>query len=687
MQDRWSDRDARAAIDRWGGSWGEALALRTYTSRLIGAEPDLVLHGGGNTSVEAPRRDPLGDAVPALLVKGSGWDLATIEPQGFTPVDLGYVRRLRGLEALTDEAMVEILRTRRLRSDAPDPSIETLLHAFLPHAFVDHSHADAILGLTNRRDGAARVREALGERVAIVPYVKAGFDLSKAAADAYDRHPDCVGMVLLHHGLFTFGATAEESYRRHVELVTAAERALAPQSMSVSVSVSLSGGADAPRAPEVATALRGALSAADPAKRRWILAFRPNPLAGDPDLADHVARGPLTPDHTIRTKPRGLVVDGIAEIPAALEAFAAEYEAYFERCAGADASAYVRLDPLPRVVWMRGLGLFTVGATAGAASIAADIAEHTVTLVKRASGLGPVAPLSDAELFEMEYWSLEQRKLGRGAEPLLARRVALVTGAGGAIGLGVVRQLLDAGAHVVATDISIEALERLVGVVGASSRLHTHPLDVTDAASVDSAFDAAAVAFGGVDLVVVNAGVAVPGRLEALTDEAMARALEVNAMGAMRTLRAAARTFGRQGAAVGGDVVVVSTKNVASPGAAFGAYSASKAAAHQLARVAALELAPLGVRVNLVAPDAVFAEGPVRSGLWAEVGPDRARSQGIDPDDPEALAAHYRSRNLLGAEVTGSHVGLAVVFLASGQVPVTGAVLPVDGGLPAAFSR
>ncbi|MEZ4238315.1 MAG: bifunctional aldolase/short-chain dehydrogenase [Myxococcota bacterium] len=681
MQDRWSDEDAAAAVDRWGPRWGEALALRTYSARLIGADPDLVLHGGGNCSIEGERTDLLGDDVPALFVKGSGWDLATIEPQGFTPVSLAFVQRLRQLDTLTDEDMVEALRAHRLRSDAPDPSIETLLHAFLPDRVVDHSHADAILGLTNRADGAEHVQRALGDRVAIVPYVKAGFDLSKVAAEVYDAHPGVEGLVLLHHGLFTFGATAEESYRRHVALVTLAERHLDGRAPA---SVAVAGRRDA--AP-VAVALRGALSAADPQGRRWIVAHRPTPLASDPDLADHVARGPLTPDHTIRTKRRGLVVDGAEALPDALAAFARGEAAYFEACAGADPGAYTRLDPLPRAVWVRDVGLFTVGATAAAASAVADIAEHTVALVRRAGGLGPVAPLPDPQLFEMEYWSLEQRKLGRGQEPPLARRVALVTGAGGAIGLGVVRQLLAAGAHVVATDADPAALARLQEVVGASPRLVLQPADVTDTASVDAAFDVAAAAFGGADLVVANAGVAVPGRLEALDDAEVARAFDVNAQGTLRTLRAAARTFARLGPAVGGDVVLVSTKNVAAPGAAFGAYSASKAAAHQLARVAALELAPLRVRVNLVAPDAVFAEGPVRSGLWAEIGPDRARARGLDPTDPAALAAFYRERNLLRTEVTGSDVGRAVVFFASGGVPVTGAVLPVDGGLPDAFPR
>ncbi|MEQ1570264.1 MAG: bifunctional aldolase/short-chain dehydrogenase [Myxococcota bacterium] len=684
MQDRWSDADARAAIDRWGAA-GEAVALRTYSSRLIGAEADLVLHGGGNTSVKDVVTDLLGDEIPALFVKGSGWNLASIEPAGFTPVDLGWARRLRGLPALSDEDMVEGQRLHRLRADAPDPSIETLLHAFLPHAFVDHSHADAILGLTNRRDGAKHVRDALGDRVAIVPYVKAGFDLAKVAADWFDEEPGCHGMVLLHHGLFTFGPTAEVAYRRHVELVTAAERYLDQRARTVSAPTRVSAAA---RAERIAPALRHALAAVDPEHRRWLVVHRPNRIAADPALGDWCT-GPLTPDHVIRTKPRPLrfrpPADDDALVPAlreAVERYATEYRAYFDRCAGDAPQRYVRLDPLPRMVWVDDVGLFAVGATATEADAVADIAEHTVAVVRRAAGTGPFVPLPDEQLFEMEYWSLEQQKLGKGAPPPLARRVALITGGAGAIGVGIARQLLAAGAHVVLTDLDPDALARAAATLAGGRRLTPVPMDVTDTDSVDRAFATAAATYGGVDLVVVNAGIAIAGRISTLSDDDVWRATEVNYVGAMRTIRAAAVGFERQG--VGGDVVLVSTKNVAAPGAEFGAYSASKAAAHQLARVAAIELAPLGVRVNAVAPDAVFAEGAVKSGLWSEIGPERAKARGMSEAD---LPGFYRGRNLLKAEITGSHVGQVVVFLTSGRAPITGCVIPVDGGLADAFLR
>ncbi len=659
MQDRWTDDGARAARERWASA-GDDLALRTYTARLIGSEPALVLHGGGNTSVKTVRQGLFGEALEVVCVKGSGWDLAAVEPTAHPAVRLDALRRLRGLDTLSDEDMVNAIRTNQLEAEAPTPSIESLLHAFLPHRFVDHSHADAICGLTNRVAGAEAVRAALGDTVAIVPYVKAGFDLAKLAADVYDANPDVEGLVLLHHGLFTFGATAKESYQRHIALVNRAVAWLAARRPPP-----LPPGVDGrARAVSVLPELRGALG-------RWILHWRTSDeiqaWVADPRLAERVATGPLTPDHTIRTKPWAAVVQG--EVEPAIQAFREHYRAYFSRNAG---PAHRRLDDTPRVVWVAGAGLFGVGKTAKEASAAADIAEHT-----HRTKVGMDAshqPLSDSLLFEMEYWSLEQAKLAKATEPVLARRVALITGAAGAIGTGIAHALHDAGAHVVLTDLEPPPT---LGPRSLSLRM-----DVTDAASVDAAFTAATLHFGGVDLVVANAGIAAGGSLATLDEATFRRVAEVNLHGTFLTLRAAARWLGPPG--LGGQVVVISTKNVFEPGAEFGAYSASKAAAHQLARVAALELAKDGIRVNLVSPDAVFAEGEVPSGLWATVGPARAAARGVEL---AALPELYRQKNLLKATVTGRHVGNAVVFLASEATPTTGAVIPVDGGLPGAFPR
>ncbi len=704
MRDHFTEEGAREARERWGSTGGEGLAMRVYTSRLIGSDPELVLHGGGNTSFKGPFLNVLGESVPALWVKGSGWDLATIEPGGFTPVDLAFLQRLRDLPSLSDEAMVAALQAHKLDAAAPAPSVETLLHAFLPPAYVDHSHANAILALTNLDDGEAVVRQALGDEVAIVPYVMPGFALAKLAADVYDAHPECIGLVLMRHGLFTFGETAKESLARHLRLVRKADAHLveAASRLTYVPAARSDGHVEKARAARVATALRGALARVDPAGPP-ILALVDDEetltALQRPELTHWGRSGPLTPDHVIRTKPHPLLVlevdpDAPDEILVeglddAVRGFVEQYDAYFDAQRARTGRDYRKLDPAPRVVWFPGVGVLAAGPDARAARIAADLARHTLRLKATATALGPYVGLPDADLFDMEYWSLEQAKLARAKGPAspLDRRVVLVTGGAGAVGVGIGRQLLAAGAHVVLTDVDLAALERaaaiLRGLEGhATERLRTVALDVGSTDDVRRGLDEAARCFGGLDGFVIAAGVAVAGELADLTDEALEHALRVNAGGAHRILREAADRLTLQG--IGGDIVVISTKNVAAPGASLGGYSASKAAAHQLARVAALELAPRDIRVNLVAPDAVFTEGEIHSGLWREIGPARAADRGLDPG---ALPAFYRDRNLLKAEITGSDVGRGVVFFLSRQTPTTGAVLPVDGGLPGAFLR
>ena len=703
MKSRWSDAEAREFSDRYGARWGEALALRVYTSRLIGKDPDLVMHGGGNTSVKIVKRTLLGDEVEALCVKGSGWDLDSIEPPGFPALDLAYLRRLRKLEALSDEEMVNQLRTHLFDAGAPNPSVETLLHAFLPHAFIDHTHADAILALTNQRDGADLIRKALGNDVVVVPYVMPGFRLAKLAAEMFEGMPDAHGMVLLKHGLFTFAADAHESYERTIEYVDRAETFLRKRSRSKpAVRPSGSGAAAAARMSRVGPILRGLLAARgagpDQAVRRVVLEHRATDdllaLIAAPECASLAARGPLTPDHVIRTKPRPLFVpDPALEDPEALRAqlakaidgYRAAYDAYFAEQVRAKGVTRTKLDPDPRVLLIPGVGIVCAGKTRKDAAIAADISEHTLRIKDAAEALGRYEPLDDSELFDMEYWSLEQAKLGKEAEKPLARQVALVTGAAGAIGVGTCAELARAGAHVVLTDVDAEALERArakVAQIAGASACAAVRMDVTDEASVDAAFDHACHIFGGVDVVVANAGIAQVSALADTDARQFRKVMDVNLIGYFLTLRAAARVLRAQG--TGGNVIVNASKNVFAPGADFGAYSASKAAGHQLGKVAAIELAPLGVRVNMINADAVFGETDTPSGLWRDIGPDRARSRGLPP---EKLQEFYRERNLLHAEVTGAHVGRAVVFFASNQTPTTGATLPVDGGIAAAFPR
>jgi rhamnose utilization protein RhaD (predicted bifunctional aldolase and dehydrogenase)/NAD(P)-dependent dehydrogenase (short-subunit alcohol dehydrogenase family) len=574
------------------------------------------------------------------------------------------------------------------------------MHAWLPAAVVDHTHADAILALSNRPDGEACLREALGDDVLLLPYVKPGFDLARAAADAAEARPDARAMVLLQHGVFTWGRTAREAYERMIAVVDDAERWTERRQTRPlrPAGVATAEGAARERAALLAPRLRGALATASgDADRPWRrLVLRPLLERAVIDFVDaEGARAvaltpPLTPDHLIRTKALPLWLDAStvaddAALRAALAAYARDYEAYVERHRSLLPPGVRAADPMPRIVLVPGIGAFCAGPDARAADVVRDIARQTLAVKARIAGTGAsYAGLPERDLFEMEYYALEQAKLGKAARPPLGSQVALVTGAAGAIGAGIVRGLLREGAHVVATDLSGERLDALAAELApeAGPRLAAVPLDVTDPGSVSAAFAETSLAFGGVDLVVANAGAAHVSPLAELSLDAFRRLEQVNVEGTLLLLREAARHFAAQG--TGGDVVLVSTKNVFAPGAGFGAYSATKAAAHQLARIASLELAALGVRVNMVAPDAVFGDATRPSGLWQEVGPERMRARGLDA---AGLEAYYRERNLLKARITPEHVANAVVFFATRQTPTTGATLPVDGGLPDSTPR
>ncbi len=402
---------------------------------------------------------------------------------------------------------------------------------------------------------------------------------------------------------------------------------------------------------------------------------------------------PLTPDHVIRTKGKPLVVPPpdhpspeawAARLDTALADYVRDYQAYFE--AGVAALGERKpLDPLPRVILVPGVGMFTAGPGAKDARIAADLYEHTIRTKRQVWETGEYEGLPDLDLWEVEYWSLEQAKLGKEKEKPLARQVAAITGAAGAIGSAVAGKLLEAGAHVALLDRDEAALaaahSRLAARYG-SAAVAAFPHDVTDEASTAEAFAGICRRFGGVDVVVPNAGVARSTPLAELSLADWHQVQEVNSTGVFLTVREAARLLKLQG--TGGNIVLISSKNVYAPGAEFAAYSASKAAAAQLGKVAALELAAHGIRVNAVNPDAVFGSAETPSGLWQSVGPDRARARGLDL---AGLQDFYRQRSLLKVPLTGEHVGNAVVFFASNLTPTTGATLPVDAGIPEAFPR
>jgi rhamnose utilization protein RhaD (predicted bifunctional aldolase and dehydrogenase)/NAD(P)-dependent dehydrogenase (short-subunit alcohol dehydrogenase family) len=686
MKSGWVDRDAQAMVDRYARQGiGPDLALRIYTSRLLGREPKLVLHGGGNTSVKTRLRDLLGEEVEVLCVKGSGGDMAAIEPAGLPAVRLDRLRKLRARATLSDEDMVRIQRENLLDPMAPNPSVETLLHAFLPHKFVDHTHSTAVLSLIDQPDGAALCAETYDGRMGLVPYVMPGFALAKLAADIYDSAPTVEGLILHKHGIFTFGATAEEAYARMIEMVTRAEERLTRNRRAVFETAHLPQ-AVAPLAA-VAPILRGVCSAKDErsegAWRRLILEFRATPtilaFVNGAEVARYSQAGVVTPDHTIRTKSWPVLLrapeDGRMDAfkrsaQRAVLTFTERYKDYFTRNNARVGSIKRMLDPMPRVALLPGLGLFGLGRTKKDAKIAADIAEAAIATITDAEAIGRFESISEAEMFDMEYWSLEQAKLGTAEEKPLAGQVAVVTGAAGVIGTATAKAFAAAGAEVALLDLdetAVQAKARSVG--GAALALRC---DVTDAASVRAAFDHAVEVFGGVDIAVSNAGAAWQGRIGEVDEELLRKSFELNFYGHQRVAQAAVKVMLAQG--TGGCLLFNVSKQAVNPGLNFGPYGLPKAATLFLVRQYALDYGAEGIRANAVNADRV------RSGLLTdEMIASRSTARGLTEKD-------YMSGNLLGREVTAEDVAQA--FLAQAlALKTTADVTTVDGGNIAAALR
>ena len=698
MRSRWSDGDAAAMVAHYGAAGvAPELALRVYTSRLLGGDPRLVLHGGGNTSVKCVLPDLLGEPAEVLCVKGSGWDMADIEPPGLPAVRLAPLRKLRARHALSDEEMVRVQRASLIDPGAPNPSVETLLHAFLPHKFVDHTHATAVLSLADQPDAAERLADLYGKRVGIVPYIMPGFLLAKKAAELFEADPAVEGLVLVKHGVFSFGDSAHAAYERMIAIVSLAEERLSQGRRSVFVVARLP--ADIAGAADVAPILRGACALPDPLAaglhKRFVLDFRGGPavlaFVNGAELERYGLAGVATPDHTIRTKNYPLIVPRpdagrlgafAAAARQAVERFIADYHAYFARhngvataptlaslaSGGASGRGKRELDPAPRVVLVPGLGLFGLGRSARDAAVAGDLAESWVATVSDAEAVGTFQSLSEAELFEMEYWSLEQAKLGSAVEKPLAGQVALVTGGAGTIGLATARALRAAGAELALIDRDgsdvAEAGKRLGGL-GLCC-------DVTDGPAVRAAFDRVALRFGGVDIVVSNAGGAWQGRIGDVDEKTLRDSFELNFFAHQRVAQNAVRIMLAQ--QTGGVLLFNVSKQALNPGADFGPYGIPKAATLALMRQYALDYGADGIRANAVNADRI------RGGLLTpEMIATRARARGVSEAD-------YMGGNLLHREVSAEDVAQAFLDLALAR-STTGAFITVDGGNIAAAPR
>jgi rhamnose utilization protein RhaD (predicted bifunctional aldolase and dehydrogenase)/NAD(P)-dependent dehydrogenase (short-subunit alcohol dehydrogenase family) len=665
MENRWNDAELShfAADD---------LGPLVYASRLLGRDFDLTQFGGGNTSVKRHEADLFGEVTARLYVKGSGYDLSTISEAGFTPLRLAEIARLVTLPAMSDTQMMDAMMGARTRADAPPPSVETILHAVLPYKYVLHAHAVPVMSLTGAANGEQDARQVYGDSVVYVPYVMPGFKLARLGYACWQQavrpRPPAgellssdtdgkIGMVWLKHGIVSWGDSAREAYDRLIELTCrAADWIAARRPMPVLPAASPAVG---PQRGALA-GFRHTLSAAAgaPLIVRRSTSPQAAAFAAHEQVASWSHRGPMTPDHLTRTKSYPLIGRDV-------QGYVVAYRAYFERHKGRSDAPLTMLDPAPRVILDGEWGMLTAGRTAKDAALAGAVYERTIEAIVRAESAGGWESISEADQFDVEYWELEQARLRRsGALKPFSGEVALVTGAASGIGRACAAALHAQGAAVVALDINPEVAriftaEDEIGFV----------CDLTDERELGEALEAAVSRFGGLDMLVVNAGIFPPSLpLAQMTLSSWRRTMSINLDANVVLLREAHPLL--KLSPRGGRVVIIGSKNVPAPGPGAAAYSASKAALNQMARVAALEWGADNIRVNTVHPNQVFD-----TGLWTEeIIAARAKHYGLSVQD-------YKTSNVLKAEVSSKDVAAAVAALMSDTFRVTtGAQIPVDGG-------
>ena len=670
MIENWYD-DVEAANYRaaaGNNSEDQELGERVYTSRLIGQNPDLLMHGGGNTSVKVQRADLFGKIRDVLHVKGSGWDLDVIEAPGLPGVWLEPLTKLRALDSLSDESMVNYQRSNLLNSTSPNPSVETLLHAFLPHKYVDHTHATPFLVLANLPNAAEVCREIFGERLGIVPYIMPGFALAKKAAEVYDKNPEVEGLLLVQHGHFTFGKTARASYEKIIEHTNEVAKYLGMERPTQLGKRCMAKGID------VLPMLRGLIAEVNSERDNAMPVF--DLRNGDynqeflarHDVEDLSTRGMASPDHVLRTKGRPLLLTSTDlasrdTIKAKLEAFADDYCAYFNRQSQNANEPKKQLPPDPKHAWIEGLGVVGIGQNAKTASIAADLAEQNLRVRAIGEDKGGFYPLNEKDMFDCEYWSLEQAKLGKGTPPPFEGKIVMITGGAGAIGLATAKAFAAKGANIVLVDLDSKALENALKELGPWHA--SHAANITSADAAEAAMRAAVLRFGGLDILISNAGSATGGAMLEISDDAFRKAFELNFFAHKNFATEAARLMKNQGR--GGQILFNISKQAINPGKNMGAYGTPKAATLFLMRQLTLELAGSGIRVNGMNADRI------RSGLLTDdFIKERAAARGLTEEA-------YMGGNLLGREVEACHVADGFMNLALME-RTTGHVITVDGG-------
>ncbi len=682
MPSRWDESELASLIETYAAEGvGRDLATRIYTTRLLGQDPELVLHGGGNTSVKTTMADALGTTHDVLCIKGSGRDMRTIEPADMPAVELQPLAALVRRDALSDADLVAAQRRMLLDPAAPNPSIEAVLHALLPFKHVDHTHANAILALTNQPDGEIRIRDLFPDAT-VMPYVFPGFLLARACQEMLDSVGTVRSLVLLNHGLFTFNDDPRQSYEDMIAMCARAAACLDEGNPRPFMVRALS----EPMAPvaDFAPILRGALAqetGVEGRPERWILQFRTSDAIRhfvDGEMIDaYATRGNATPDHTIRIKRFGMIapppeaanlVAFTERVREAIAKYTVNYRAYFERNNARVGGGMTCLDPVPRVVYVPGVGLFGIGRTDREAAIAADVAEATVQVITRAEGVGKFESLSEEALFAVEYWSLEQAKLATVHEKPLHRQVAVVTGAANGLGREAARVFRRDGAEVAMIDVNAEALQEASEAIGGTGFV----CDVTDETAVRRTIAAVVERYGGLDILVSNAGAAHQGRLIDVDEAVFRTAHDLNFWSHHYVAKACVQVMEQQ--ETGGALVFNVSKQALNPGAELGPYGTSKAALLALVRQYAIEHGASGITSNAVNADRI------RTNLLTDdFVQERALARGTTPEA-------YMRGNLIRREVLARDVAEAFLHLAKART-TSGAILTVDGGNVAAMVR
>ena len=685
MRNQWDEYQAKATVAQYKDV-SEDIALRVYTSRLIGADPSLVLHGGVNTSVKSVTTNTIGEEVNVLYVKGSGWDLDTLEPPGLPGVQLDHLVKLRKLDCLNDEDMVNEQRTHLLDAASPNPSVETLLHAFLPHKFIDHSHADAILVIADQPNAESLCENIYGDTMGIVPYIMPGFDLAKAAAEVYEKNPDVKGLVLISHGLFTFGNTAKESYDRHIEAVQQAEDFIASYGKKKLSPINAKITSDAGEMlSSIGPCLRGLFS--EETGQNWLIHYREDPaacaFASSLECKDWSQIGTATPDHVIRTKQKPLLLNPKhlndpeklrKEISGALEEYKNNYHKYFKINAQSKGVDKKELDPLPRIILVAGLGLVTIGKSVRETEIAADIYQHTIDIIKKSFDIGQFAPLKDNDLFDMEYWSLEQAKLGKNKPAVAQGKIVYITGAASGIGLATAKLFAENGASLFLVDLDQETLVSEVEKLREQFKtgIAFQVVDVTAEKEVEKSFEYLTKIFGGLDILISNAGNAIRGKIGEVDSATLRKSFELNFFAHQTLASQAVQLFQKQ--KTGGVLMFNASKAAFNPGKDFGPYALPKAGVIALMKQYAVDYGKDGIRSNAVNADRI------RTKLFTkEVLAERSTARGLTPDE-------YFKSNLLETEVFDTDVAKGFFDTALAE-KTTGSVIVVDGGNIAASPR